>query len=434
MPPLRRFCFFAAVLLIAMLFAGLIAVPGAAQSDTVQARYDAAHTADYSSVAGSTQPNDKLLWSVAVGEGASGDPTVANGVVYVTGGGAYNGTLYALNTATGLYKWKFPTGEYSMSSPAVSNGIVYVGTANGTLYALNATTGAKLWNYTVGGLFSPSPTVTNGVVYVNGRKEVGNKGVGYVYALNATTGAKLWNYSIDVDYYAPPATNGIVYVGTEDDNLYALNATTGAKLWNYSINRHEGVKQVRCFAVSNGIVYFGTGYLSAPGAEPIGPSGVYALNATTGAKLWNTSVKVPSFAAVSNGIVYVGSTDGNLYALNATTGAKLWNYSAGDTVASSPAVANGIVYWGGNNSLNALNATTGARLWNYTVGMYGGTPAVANGLVYFTASVPDKGNLLYAIGNASAATAQGRSSIPGFEVGIAVIALIIGALVASKKR
>ncbi|MGZ7115296.1 MAG: outer membrane protein assembly factor BamB family protein [Halobacteriota archaeon] len=276
-----------------MLFAGLIAVPGAAQSDTVQARYDAAHTADYSSVAGSTQPNDKLLWSVAVGEGASGDPTVANGVVYVTGGGAYNGTLYALNTATGLYKWKFPTGEYSMSSPAVSNGIVYVGTANGTLYALNATTGAKLWN---------------------------------------------------------------------------------------------------------------------------------------------TSVKVPSFAAVSNGIVYVGSTDGNLYALNATTGAKLWNYSAGDTVASSPAVANGIVYWGGNNSLNALNATTGARLWNYTVGMYGGTPAVANGLVYFTASVPDKGNLLYAIGNASAATAQGRSSIPGFEVGIAVIALIIGALVASKKR
>jgi outer membrane protein assembly factor BamB len=31
--------------------------------------------------------------------------------------------------------------------------------------------------------------------------------------------------------------------------------------------------------------------------------------------------------AVTNGGVYVGSGDGNVYALNDTTGDKLWNYT-----------------------------------------------------------------------------------------------------------
>jgi outer membrane protein assembly factor BamB len=33
---------------------------------------------------------------------------------------------------------------------------------------------------------------------------------------------------------------------------------------------------------------------------------------------------VYSSPAVTNGVVYVGSNDGNLYALYASTGAKLW--------------------------------------------------------------------------------------------------------------
>ena len=39
-----------------------------------------------------------------------------------------------------------------------------------------------------------------------------------------------------------------------------------------------------------------------------------------------------SSPAVANGVVYVGSDDGNVYALNASTGAKLWSYATGDYV------------------------------------------------------------------------------------------------------
>ncbi len=78
---------------------------------------------------------------------------------------------------------------------------------------------------------------------------------------------------------------------------------------------------------------------------------MYALNASTGDKLWSyrTGNEVFSSPAVANGVVYVGSHDRNMYALNASTGAKLWSYTAAKRFDSSPAVANGVVYVGGGN-------------------------------------------------------------------------------------
>src|SRR5438105_3675813 len=53
-----------------------------------------------------------------------------------------------------------------------------------------------------------------------------------------------------------------------------------------------------------------------------------------------------SSPAVANGVVYIGSGDHKVYALNATTGAKLWSYTTGGEGGSSPAVVNGVVYIG----------------------------------------------------------------------------------------
>jgi outer membrane protein assembly factor BamB len=49
---------------------------------------------------------------------------------------------------------------------------------------------------------------------------------------------------------------------------------------------------------------------------------------------------------VVNGVVYIGSLDGNVYTLNASSGAKLWSYTTSTTMPSSPAVAKGVVYIG----------------------------------------------------------------------------------------
>ena len=71
-----------------------------------------------------------------------------------------------------------------------------------------------------------------------------------------------------------------------------------------------------------------------------------------------------SSPAVVNGVVYIGSDDGNVYALNASTGAMLWSFTTGGRVESSPTVVNGVVYIGSDDdNVYALNASTGNKLW-----------------------------------------------------------------------
>ncbi|MGP8133280.1 MAG: PQQ-binding-like beta-propeller repeat protein [Halobacteriota archaeon] len=158
---------------------------------------------------------------------------------------------------------------------------------------------------------------------------------------------------------------------------------------------------------------------------------VAGSNMSKGLLTWSftTGSVVLSSPTVVDGVGYVGSEDNNTYALNATTGAKLWNYTTGSSVYSSPAVANGVVYVGSeDNNTYALNATTGAKLWHYTTGSgVFSSPAVANGTVY-VGSVD--GNV-YAIGNAAAATSQG---IPGFDVTLALVGLVIAAYVVRRRR
>ena len=115
---------------------------------------------------------------------------------------------------------------------------------------------------------------------------------------------------------------------------------------------------------------------------------------------WSTTTGggIASSPAVANGVVYAGSLDGKFYAFDAATGAVLWTATIGPSIYSSPAVAKGAVYVGGaDHKLYAYNAATGAVLWSATTGagIYS-SPAVANGVVY-VGSADDK---LYAF-NAS---------------------------------
>jgi len=267
-----------------------------------------------------------LLWSntTAIGQGITGSPAVANGLVYI---GTYDGTVFALNSSTGSVEWRYPTGGYVQSSPAVANGVVYVGSYDHNVYALDALTGAKLWSFASGDRVYSSPAIANGVVYIGGLD-------GNVYALNASTGAKLWSYGTGNEVLCTPAVaNGVVYISS-GYYMYALNASTGGRLWISYI--------------------FGAPY-SAP--------------------------------AIANGVVYIGGADGNLYALNASTGGRLWSFHTGDSyVYSAPAVANGVVYFGSRvlHKIYAFNASTGALLWFYDPGaLVDGSPTIVNGVLYF---------------------------------------------------
>src|SRR5262249_49741574 len=66
---------------------------------------------------------------------------------------------------------------------------------------------------------------------------------------------------------------------------------------------------------------------------------------------------------VSEGKVYVGSTDGYLYAADSKSGALRWKFRAG-AVDSTPAIAGGLVYFTSRpGSLYAVNAASGRLAW-----------------------------------------------------------------------
>ena len=85
-------------------------------------------------------------------------------------------------------------------------------------------------------------------------------------------------------------------------------------------------------------------------------------NAATGAEIWTYTMDegLTTAPAVIGNTVYVTSTLGNkAYALNAENGGLIWSFQTGGNIYSSPAIANGIAYFGDyDGKLYAVGAIT----------------------------------------------------------------------------
>jgi len=81
---------------------------------------------------------------------------------------------------------------------------------------------------------------------------------------------------------------------------------------------------------------------------------------------FQTPEAIVSSPTVSNGIVYVGSSDNFLYAVDAGTGKLKWRFDAHGNVGSSPAVSGGAVFAVSlDGNLYAVGAETGSLKWAF---------------------------------------------------------------------
>ncbi|HUR96380.1 MAG TPA: PQQ-binding-like beta-propeller repeat protein [Gemmatimonadales bacterium] len=140
-------------------------------------------------------------------------------------------------------------------------------------------------------------------------------------------------------------------------------------------------------AVVDGVVYVGSG-----------DGNLYALDARTGTQRWKFAAgrAVTASPAVSGGLVFIGSRDGAYFAVEAATGRQrwrietgpdaplAWGFESGDLYTSSPAVAQGLAVLGGSDGqVYAVDAATGAVRWRFrTGGRVRSSPAVSGGRVY----------------------------------------------------
>lgn len=143
-------------------------------------------------------------------------PTVVDGTVYV---GSRDGWMYAIDQASGAFKWRADHSvSWAMSSPAVVGETLYSGTSDGTfVHALDVATGEELWRFDADGYTWSSPAVAGDVVYIG-------DGAGNLWALDRETGEVRWNYRARGSIMSSPAVaNGMVYFGSDDGNVYALH-------------------------------------------------------------------------------------------------------------------------------------------------------------------------------------------------------------------
>ena len=89
-------------------------------------------------------------WQFATGDHIYSSPALgSDGTIYFA---STDGNVYALDPAGNL-KWRYDTGDVVRSSPVLGRAadrkgdVVYVGAGNGTLFALDAATGKRRWSY-----------------------------------------------------------------------------------------------------------------------------------------------------------------------------------------------------------------------------------------------------------------------------------------------
>jgi outer membrane protein assembly factor BamB len=330
-----------------------------------------------------------VRWKLETDGGLFSSPTVVSGTAYV---GSADGTLYAVETATGDREWTFSTGDRVRSSPAVADGTVYVGSRDANLYAVDASRGDQQWVVETDWHLYSSPTVVDKTVYVGSWDSL-------LYAVDGTTGDQQWICQTDWHIYASPTVaDGTVYVGSHDSHLYAVDATTGDRRWSFRTGEYIDSSPT----VSNGTVYVG-----CRGGT------LYAVDALTGDREWmfNAGDLIFSSPTVADGLIYVGSRDSNLYAVDAATGKQEWMFETGHGVRSSPTAADGTIYVGSRDSnLYAVDASTGDRRWAFeTDGEVNSSPTVVDGTVY----VGSRDNCLYAIETETAGSSDGSRVMLG---------------------
>ncbi|HVS05282.1 MAG TPA: PQQ-binding-like beta-propeller repeat protein [Candidatus Dormibacteraeota bacterium] len=394
-----------------------------------QSRFDLANSGrnpNESTIDSTNAARLQQAWVRTDDESSNAAAAVVDNIIYMGCGAA----MCAVEAPNQVLKWKarIPSGTITYSAAAVAGGLVYAGTnTSGAVYAFDVKTGAIRWSFqTAGHNVWAGPSVAGGVVYVGGDDQ-------NLYALDAGTGAKLWSFSAGTPIVNPPAVvNGVVYLGAGALNV--LSASDGRQLWS-GLATAAGVTASP--AVSGGRVFvaaYTPGIRSTPNFYAFNAAGCGAAYCSP---LWSAVVGLPppapgeldgiqSSPAVDQGSVYVGAPDGRLYALDPANGAVRW---AGQThgsqttaqhpsptpIASSPSVANGVVYVtsfdGYIYAYAASGCGTTACSWLFAASLDGGqgngyvsncwntttsSPVVVNGVVYVGGCTQTYTDALYA--------------------------------------
>ncbi len=232
------------------------------------------------------------------------------------------------------------------------------------------------WAFNLGSRIEPQTSViaTDGTIYIGSEDNTN------FHAINPD-GTLKWMYTGLTDNVyssASIAKDGTIYVGAKDNFLHAINPN-GTQKWKFDIGG-DAIYSTPSIA-KDGTVYIGS---DADKLFAVNPDGTqkWAFS-TAGFNIRSTAAIAP------NGTVYIASDDDKLYALNPVDGSTVWSYTLGGDVEGGITIdTDGTIFVGVDEtattgSVLAVNPNGTLKWKSATTGRVLSSPALNNGFVYF---------------------------------------------------
>lgn len=305
-------------------------------------------------------------WTFQAGAGLTSGVAVAGGLVLVGDG---DGTLYAVQKASGQQAWAYRGTNTVVGTPSVLEDKVIFAQADGTLTCLRLSNGSVVWQSIPPD--SGAATLTDGTAVGGGRVFL-VRGDDRLYALSAEDGKPLWSYKSNQELRSAPAFGeGLLLLGEQGGVFSVIDPESGRRLTGGGAGG-----AINTPAVSEGSVFFSSW-----------DGSVQRVRIKGNIPQWKANVGDPVTTAptMGEGKVFVGTGRGNIAALDAKSGNILWQFNTqGGEVMARPVVGEGLVFAGGGQGvLSILNAGTGKLLSTFTTGAgIAGTPAFEGGVLY----------------------------------------------------
>jgi len=274
-------------------------------------------------------------------------------------------------SSTSTILWTFDANAPA-AGPIVAgpDGSVSFITTNAMLHSIDAT-GHQRFDRPAGGI---APAIgPDGTIFVQGTTS-------WLYALD-TSGRPKWKADVGTGNGPLAADTNAVYAN-ENGNLIA--ASGGQTLWSVPIGNPS-----RGAIIPGGVVVASNG-------------GSLVAFSSNGSTLWSFA-PAGGFSGdltATNGAVYAGSGSGSVYAINAGTGALLWQTAGGAPVTSGPIVSSTGTIFFGSDALYGVDSDGETQVTLKSLApLADGIAALSNGTIFDATEVDASASMLDLDGN-----------------------------------
>ena len=225
-----------------------------------------------------------------------------------------------------------------------------------------------LWSFKCEDEIRGTPMISQGLLYIGSYDN-------NLYALNAADGKFQWKYPTEGGVVTRPLFyDGNIYFGSEDKRLHVVSARAGKVVWTYYANGPIRSSP----SIAEGHIFFGAD-----------DQYIHAVNLNTGRMAWKfeTADVVRSTPFVNRELVYAGCESGDYYAVDFRGGLK-WRFHAKRGITSSTVGTEQALFFSSMDStLYALDPRNGWVLWRFRLGKASiSTPCIVEDFIFVGSS------------------------------------------------